>query len=152
MKKKKDYLTEYNRMNIPYSTLTVADYFTQWLDEIKQEVKENTYRSYYGNMTNHIIPYFHQNKIQLQELTPLDLEEYYKSKLQPSSKINSREALSALTIKHHHQNISKALADAVRRGLLIANPASSASEWRVRICCSLLSPAELPTCPYSISI
>lgn len=121
-----DYLADYNKMNIPYSTLTVADYFTQWLDEIKQDVKENTYRSYYGNMTNHIIPYFHQNKIQLQELTPLDLEEYYKSKLQPNSKINSQEALSALTIKHHHQNISKALADAVRRGLLIANPASSA--------------------------
>lgn len=121
-----DYLSDYNKMNIPYSKLTVADYFTQWLDDIKSEVKANTYRSYLGNMNNHIIPYFKQNKIQLQELTPFDLEEYYKSKLQPNSKINSVEALSATTIKHHHQNISKALTDAVRKGLLIANPATTA--------------------------
>ena len=76
-----EYLAEYNKMNIPYSQLTVADYFTQWLIDIQTEVKQNTYRSYYGNMTNHIIPYFQQNKIQLQELTPFDLEDYYKSKL-----------------------------------------------------------------------
>lgn len=121
-----DYLAEYNKMNIPYSKLTVDDYFLRWLEDIQAEVKANTYRSYYGNMTNHIIPYFKQSKIQLQELTPFDLEEYYKSKLQPNSKVNSGEALSATTIKHHHQNISKALSDAVRKGLLMANPAASA--------------------------
>ena len=121
-----DYLAEYNKMNIPYSKLTVADYFTQWLKDVQTEIKQNTYRSYYGNMTNHIIPYFKQNKIQLQELTPFDLENYYKSKLQPNSKIKSESALSATTIKHHHQNISKALSDAVRKGLILANPAASA--------------------------
>lgn len=120
------YLEEYNRMNIPYSQLTVADYFVQWLSDIQSEVKANTYRSYFGNMTNHIIPYFRQNKIQLQELTPFDLEEYYKSKLQANSKIKSSAVLSATTIKHHHQNISKALSDAVRKGLIMVNPASSA--------------------------
>lgn len=121
-----DYLADYNKMNIPYSKLTVADYFSQWLNDIESEVKTNTYRSYFGNMTNHIIPYFKRNKIQLQELTPFDLEKYYKSKLQPNSKINSGEALSATTIKHHHQNISKALTDAVRKGLIMANPAATA--------------------------
>lgn len=121
-----EYLAEYNKMNIPYSQLTVADYFTQWLIDIQTEVKQNTYRSYYGNMTNHIIPYFQQKKIQLQELTPFDLEDYYKSKLQPNSKMKSESALSATTIKHHHQNISKALTDAVRKGLILANPAASA--------------------------
>lgn len=121
-----EYLAEYNKMNIPYSQLTVADYFTQWLIDIQTEVKQNTYRSYYGNMTNHIIPYFQQNKIQLQELTPFDLEDYYKSKLQPNSKMKSESALSVTTIKHHHQNISKALTDAVRKGLILANPAASA--------------------------
>lgn len=120
------YLEEYNRMNIPYSQLTVADYFVQWLSDIQSEVKANTYRSYFGNMTNHIIPYFRQNKIQLQELTPFDLEEYYKSKLQANSKIKSSAVLSATTIKHHHQNISKALSDAVGKGLIMVNPASSA--------------------------
>lgn len=119
-------LSELNKFNLPYCKISIADYFSEWLQKIQKEVRPNTYRSYYGNMTNHIIPYFKQNKIQLQELTPFDLEEYYKLKLQPNSKINSDEALSATTIKHHHQNISKALADAVRKGLIMANPAASA--------------------------
>jgi len=122
-----DCLSEYNKHNVPYSKITVAQYFEQWLDQIKPpEIKQNTYRSYCGNMRNHIIPYFEQNKILLQELTAIDLELYYKSKLQANSKLKSMEALSPVTIKHHHQNISKALTDAIRAGLITTNPASVA--------------------------
>lgn len=121
-----DYLSEYNKKNICYSTMLVSDYFQQWLKEIKLEVRPNTYRSYVGNMTNHIIPYFENTGIQLQELTPLDLEDYYKSKYQTNSKLTVNQPLSPMTIKHHHQNISKALSDAVRKGLLVTNPASNA--------------------------
>ena len=77
-------------------------------------------------MTNHIIPYFRQKKLLLQDLKPYHLEDYYKYKLQAGSKINSEEALSRSTIKHHHQNISKALSDALRRGLITSNPATVA--------------------------
>lgn len=73
-------------------------------------------------MTNHIIPYFEQRKILLQDLKPYHLEDYYKSKLQTNSKLSSGEALSPTTIKHHHQNISKALSDALRRGIIYYNP------------------------------
>lgn len=121
-----DCLSEYNKKNICYSTMLVSDYFQQWLKEIKLEVRPNTYRSYVGNMANHIIPYFKNTGIQLQELTPLDLEDYYKSKYQTNSKLTVNQPLSPMTIKHHHQNISKALSDAVRKGLLVTNPASNA--------------------------
>jgi len=46
--------------------------------------------------------------------------------MKAGSKLKTREALSPTTIKHHHQNISKALTDAVRRGLIPNNPASAA--------------------------
>lgn len=119
-------LTELNKYNLPYHKITVSDYFKDWLNKIETEVRPNTYRSYYGNMVNHIIPYFEKKNISLQSLKPYHLEDYYKSKLQPNSKINSSEALSATTIKHHHQNISKALNDALRRGIIAINPATSA--------------------------
>ena len=119
-------LAELNKYNLPYCKITVADYFKQWLQQIESEVRKTTYRSYYGNMTNHIIPYFEQKKTLLQDLKPYQLEDYYKNKLQANSKINSAEALSATTIKHHHQNISKALNDALRRGLIYSNPATAA--------------------------
>lgn len=119
-------LAELNKYNLPYCNMIVAEYFTQWLTKIKQEVRPNTYRSYYGNMTNHIIPHFEQRRILLQDLKPYQLEDYYKSKLQSNSKLNSGEALSPTTIKYHHQNISKALSDALRRGIIYYNPASAA--------------------------
>lgn len=119
-------LSELNKFNLPYCKISVANYFSDWLQKIQKEVRPNTYRSYYGNMTNHIIPYFEQRKILLQDLKPYHLEDYYKSKLQTNSKLSSGEALSPTTIKHHHQNISKALSDALRRGIIYYNPASAA--------------------------
>lgn len=121
-----DRLADLNKYNLPYHKITVSQYFSEWLQKIEREVRPNTYRSYYGNMTNHIIPYFEQRKILLQDLKPYHLEDYYKSKLQPNSKLCSGEALSPTTIKHHHQNISKALSDALRRGIIYYNPASAA--------------------------
>ena len=97
-----DKLSELNKYNIPYCKLTVADYFKSWLPLVEKEVRPNTYRSYYGNMTNHIIPYFEKKKILLQDLKPYHLEAYYASKTQEGSKMSSRGALSPTTIKHHH--------------------------------------------------
>ena len=119
-------LAQLNKYKVPYYKITVAEYFKEWLKQIEKEARPNTYRSYYGNMTNHIIPYFEQRKILLQDLKPFHLEDFYKSKLQANSKIKSGEALSPVTIKHFHQNISKALSDAARRGIIYVNPATAA--------------------------
>ena len=126
MKMLTDRLTELNKGCAPYYELTVAEYFTGWLKEIEKEVRPNTYRSYYGNMVNHIIPYFEKKKILLQNLKPYHLEDYYKSKLEKSGRVDATGALSPTTIKHHHQNISKALSDALRKGMINNNPASVA--------------------------
>ena len=119
-------MAKYEQVIVPYSKLTVAEYFEQWLAQMEGKVRANTYRNYCGNMQNHIIPYFKGKKTLLQELTAVDLEDYYESKLQKGSKLKTGEALSATTIKHHHQNISKALSDAVHDRLIALNPASSA--------------------------
>jgi len=64
--------------------------------------------------------------------------------MKAGSKLNGKEALSATTIKHHHQVISKALTDAVRKGLLNFNPASSAKTPKAeRFSGSFLNPNEL---------
>ena len=121
-----DKLSELNKYNVPYSKITVAEYFDSWLSAIQSEVRQNTYRSYCCNMRNHIIPYFAKSKFLLQDLKPYHLENYYKSKMQIGSKLNSDCALSPTTIKPHHQNISKALSDACRQGLILYNAATSA--------------------------
>lgn len=62
-------------------------------------------------------PYFKTLNVEIQELKPFQLSDYYKSKV---------GTISVTTIKHHHQNISKALADAVEKGLISVNPATAA--------------------------
>lgn len=113
-------IKEFEDRNIQfYSNMTVAKYFELWLQQIKLEVRPNTYRSYKGNMENHIIPYFEQEGILLQELTPNDITTYYRYK-HDNSNLNGR------TLKHHHQNISKALNDAIGQGYITYNPATYA--------------------------
>ena len=113
-------IKEYENKNLKYySSITVAEYFKLWLAQIKNEVRPNTYRSYKGNMENHIIPYFKQKDIQLQDLTPDDLTTYYQHK-------HDNTELSGRTLKHHHQNISKALNDAISKGYISFNPATYA--------------------------
>lgn len=45
--------------------------------------------------------------------------------------MSGKRPLSAATIKHHHQNISKALNDAVRKELIRSNPAANARTPKV---------------------
>ena len=117
---------EYDKKETPCTTITVAAYFKEWLMQAAAEVRPKTYSAYRGNMENHIIPYFEEKKILLQDLKAVDLEDYYRVKSQPGSRLDANGVLSATTIKHHHQNMSKALNDAVRRGLILANPATVA--------------------------
>lgn len=114
----REQIAEYEKCILPYNDILLSEYFKQWLDLIEKEVRPNTYRSYKGNMENHIIPYFTEKQIPLQKLKTSNLEDYYKSRLEIG--------LSPTTIKHHHQNISKALADAVHRELILYNPAAAA--------------------------
>lgn len=111
-----------------YSSITVAEYFEKWLVEIKSEVRPNTYRNYKGNMENHIIPYYKKKGILLQDLKPYHLSEFYRAEHNSNSRLNGGKALSSTTIRHHHQNISKALSDAVERGLISVNPATAAKK------------------------
>lgn len=95
----------------------VCDYFKQWLIQIEKEVRANTYRGYCSNMNNHIIPYFENKKIKLRNLKAKQLEDYYSTLID--------KGLSPTTVKHHHQNISKALNDAVRDEIINRNVATT---------------------------
>lgn len=62
----------------------------------------------------------------MQDLTPWELEDFYNYLLTDNCKFDGSEPLSATTIKHIHRTISKALNDAIRRGILYYNVASTA--------------------------
>ena len=83
-------------------TITVAEWFTQWLPIIEKQVRANTFRTYKGNMINHIIPYFEQLNLTMDQVTYRHIQAYYDSKV---------NELSATSIRHHAENMSKAFDD-----------------------------------------
>ena len=119
-------IKKFSDTKVRRDSIDVAAYFEEWLETADRDIRQNTYRGYRRNMENHIIPYFKEHKIKLDELTAMDLEDYYYSKLRPESNLVTGSALSPTTIRHHHQNISRALSDAARKGLIPANPATAA--------------------------
>ena len=57
----REQIAEFEKYSVPYNDIMLSEYFRRWLKSIKKEVRPNTYRSYKGNMENHIIPYFEDN-------------------------------------------------------------------------------------------
>lgn len=75
-------------------------------------------------MNNHIIPYFEKMGIRLCDVKAKTLNEYYLTKI--------KDGLSPTTVKHHHQNISSALSEAVVKELLQINPATTAFSKKIK--------------------
>jgi len=105
------------------TSITVAEWFTQWLPIIEKQVRPNTFRGYKGNMTNHIIPYFEELNITMDQVTYRHIQAYYDSKI---------GVLSPTSIRHHAENMSKAFEDAIFRELLAFNPTKRAKPPKMK--------------------
>lgn len=91
--------------------LSLGEYLDYWLKAYaKSNTSPNTYRGYEQIIRVHLKPEL--GHIKLQDLTSLQLQDYYVDKL---------ECLSAQTVKHHHRLLSKALNDAVDWEILNKN-------------------------------
>ena len=108
-------LEEYEGRNHNYADLLLADYLTDWLERTRHTIEPSTYRGYSGNLRNHILPYFKQRRIKLNELRPYHLEDFY-------AHLMSEKALSSQTVRHNHRLLSKALNDALRHDIIPSNP------------------------------
>lgn len=109
-------LAEYEQKSaILTKDITFVDFMRQWLEVIQSQAKESTFNQYKRIVENSIIPFFSPMKIDLQNLQPIHIQQYYKSK--------ADERLSGNTVKHHHANIHKALQYALKLNWIAYNPA-----------------------------
>lgn len=137
-------IDEWNNKEVPFCSMSLDEYLEQWIEQADAGVKSNTYRMYRANVMNHILPYFKEHRVMLTDLKPQHLEEFYRMKQSPGSNLCNNKPLSATTIKHFHQVLSKALTDAVRQGLLNHNPASVARTPKTeKFMGNFLNPSEL---------
>lgn len=105
------------RNNDSESKDTFCESYKKWLNQHKYMVEENTFNFYSWTANKHILPYFEQKKVLLEDLSTQILMDYYHTKMD--------EGLSVNTVRKHHANIHSALKYAVKEGVIQYNPADS---------------------------
>jgi integrase len=107
--------------------LDVAGYLQRWLAHTRGRVRAVTYEGYEVLLRRHALPRLGQ--LQLQELSPLVIQELYGELLAGDGESGG---LSAGTVLNLHLVLNQAFAQAVRWQLLAANPVAGAQPPRPR--------------------
>ena len=103
----------------------MAGYLQGWLDGLPATgLEQSTVGAYRTLMEVHAIPEL--GDIPLQSLDPMMLDRLYAKMLRDGRR-DGQGGLSPRTTRFTHTVLRKALADAVRKGLLVANPADRAT-------------------------
>lgn len=103
------------------SDVTFSDYVRLWLTQVKRRVDEVTYQGYEVLANGHILPYFDASGVKLQELTRQQLQDYIDEKAARGRK-DGKGGLSARSLRLHKNVLYQTLTEAVKAGLLPANP------------------------------
>lgn len=107
--------------------MTVAEYFDQWLARQRLRLQPSTWDAYRLTLDCYLIPALGSEL--LESIDPLRLEQLYIDLLDHGGR-NGR-SLSIRTIRYIHAVLHKALADAVRTGLLTDNASDRATLPRI---------------------
>ncbi len=108
-------------MPITTDRQTVKDFLLSWLETVRPSLSARAWRRYSEYVRLHAVPEF--GRILLSRLTPQHLQRLYARKLE--------QGLSAMTVRHLHATLHKALADAARWGSVARNVADLATPPRV---------------------
>lgn len=99
----------------PDALLLFTDYIDKWIKAARPTIATATYQSYYNMINARIRPYFSALGLALHEVTPQHLEDFYQTILNDNCTTN--------TVIHYHAVIRRALQSAVRKDILLKNPA-----------------------------
>lgn len=104
------------------SGVLFADYIQSWLKMIQPSVSAATHNSYRNMVNARIEPYFREKGLTLGELTPTHLQEFYQKILDDGCTTN--------TVIHYHAVLHRALLNAVKKDLILRNPADRVDKPR----------------------
>lgn len=96
-----------------------TEYLKNWLESIENTKAKTTIGGYQSNINSIIIPYFEDKKLKLDEITNLDLQNFYD--------LQYKLGKDPRTVKHYHYNIRQALEKAKKMKLIKDNPADECS-------------------------
>ena len=98
----------------PDALLPFTDYIEKWLNSTRSSLATTTYQSYSSMIKARILPYFKPLDLQLMEVTPQNIEDFYQTILNDNCTTN--------TVIHYHAILRKAMQVAVKKDIIKKNP------------------------------
>lgn len=115
-------IIQYNNNPSNFEKIAFTDYIEKWLLEVKSHIDIITYEGYIQYAEKHIIPYFKNKGLMLQDVKIRDIEEYYNYKAVDGRLDGKPGGLSTRTIKLHGVVLSLVFKKAIHDGILNNNP------------------------------
>lgn len=110
-----------SKAGIVNSDVLFSDYVKIWLEQVCRTVDDVTYQGYEQLAKSHIIPYFENKKIRLQNINRNDLQMYIDEKSK-NGRLDNKGGLSAKSLKLHRNILNQTLKEALKFGLITENP------------------------------
>lgn len=110
-----------SKAGIISSDILFSDYVKIWLEQIQKTVDDVTFQGYEQLAKSHIIPYFQQKKIRLQNINKDHLQEYIDEKAK-NGRLDKKGGLSAKSLKLHRNILNQTLKEALKSNLITVNP------------------------------
>lgn len=116
--------------NVTATDLLCKDYLTQWLEHARVVTAASTFRRYKQIVEKELIPEFGTTR--LADLKPMQIQGFLGRSLARKRKRKSGGDLSARTVLHFYRVLKRALAQAVKWGLIQRNPCDLVDPPRVQ--------------------
>jgi len=111
------------------SALTVDEYLTQWVASLPLTGLEPTTLNWYRSaVETHIVPAL--GRVRLDRLSPTRIDVFLATKAE-SGRVDGKGGLGPTSLRRLRTTLSKALSDAVRKGLIAENPMKRVDPLRV---------------------
>jgi integrase len=114
----------------PSTEPTVEEFLIErWLPSIEMTIRPNTFVSYAGHLTNHVVARI--GSMSIHDVDGLTLNALYSELLRGGRLKGRGKGLSPTTVRRVHATLRRAFRDAVRWGLLEKNPVESCDPPRL---------------------
>lgn len=115
-------ILQYNNSPNMFDKISFSEYVDKWLKNTENRVDIITYNGYKQIANNHIIPYFYEQDLALQDIKISDIEDYYKAKATSGRLDGKPGGLAYRTLKHHSAVLNLVFTYAMYDGLIKDNP------------------------------
>lgn len=110
------------------SKITVSQHLESWLEHVKSQVTPRTHERYSELVRKNIAPLI--GNVHLTKLRPVQISDAYAKAL-ASGRRDGKGGLAPSTVVYMHRIIKHALAQAVRWGMIVRNPADAVTPPKI---------------------